>query len=151
MKLTDHFTLEELVRSDTAVRMGLDNQPPPDVLENLSILAQGLERVRKVLGGVPMHINSGYRGPEVNVAIGGSKNSAHMFGLAADITVHDKDPRSVCQMLEMFRDEVGFEKLIYEGTWTHIAFPKSGEEPKGEVLTAVFTPGYTTTYVKGIV
>jgi hypothetical protein len=60
MKLTDHFTLEELTDSDTAVRLGIDNTPPPAIRPHLEVLAQGLEEVRRILGQ-PIIVRSGYR------------------------------------------------------------------------------------------
>src|SRR3990167_5857670 len=83
MQLSNHFSLEELVRSDIGARRGIDNTPTPEIIANLTELALGLEKVRELLGQ-PIYISSGYRGPKVNSAVGGSKNSAHMKGYAAD-------------------------------------------------------------------
>ena len=77
MNLSEHFTFEELTASETAARHGLDNTPGPIAQQNLVRLANFLEEVRKVLGK-PISINSAYRGPEVNAAVKGSKNSQHM-------------------------------------------------------------------------
>lgn len=140
MKLTDHFTLEELTGSDYAVRYGLDNTPSPDVLHNLGLLAQQLEKVRALLENKPVIVTSGYRSPEVNRKVGGAKNSAHLSGLAADIKVPDYGtPLQVCRLLESYADTLGFDQLIQEGTWTHIAFPAKNTAPRREVLTARFT------------
>src|SRR5687767_12880711 len=84
--LSRHFTLEELVASQTATRRGIDNTPAPAVVRNLRKLAVLLERVRVLLDWAPILVSSGYRCPALNVAVGGSKNSAHMAGLAADFT-----------------------------------------------------------------
>lgn len=81
--LTPHFTLEELCQSDYAVRHGIDNSAPASLHDSLLMLAEGLERVRLVLG-YPLRINSGYRCGKLNTAIGGAKNSAHTEGRAAD-------------------------------------------------------------------
>ena len=59
-RLTPNFTLEELTHSDTALRLGIDNTPPPDIIPNLIVLATGLEAIRAVLG-VPVNVTSGYR------------------------------------------------------------------------------------------
>lgn len=149
MKLTPHFTLEELVASQTAARRGIDNTPGPDVLKNLGILAEGLERARALLGA-PMLISSGYRCPALNTAVGGARNSAHKSGLAADfIAPGYGTPIQVCRLLEVHAAEIGFDQLIQEGTWVHIGFPAPNAAPRREVLTANFGAGGTT-YSKGL-
>jgi hypothetical protein len=150
MKLTDHFTLAELTGSDTAVRRGLDNTPPPDVLHNLGLLAQQLEKVRVLLENKPVIVTSGYRSPHLNRVVGGAKNSAHISGLAADIKVPDYGtPLQVCRLLESYADTLGYDQLIQEGNWTHIAFPARNTAPRREVLTAHFTSAGVT-YSKGL-
>ena len=84
MNLTPHFTLEELIHSDTAKAKGIDNKPTRTEIANLMRLAQTLEEVRNVLGGKTIIISSGYRGEELNKAVGGVNDSAHRHGLAAD-------------------------------------------------------------------
>ena len=151
MNLSENFTLAELIASDYAERHGINNMPTDhDILENLHVLANGLERVRAALGGKAIFVNSGYRGPKLNSAIGGSKTSAHMRGLAADIRVAGMTPREVCGVLSTQMDELGLDQCIFEGTWTHLGFPDVDKEPRHQVLTAVFTPGQPTRYVTGI-
>jgi len=150
MNLSANFTLAELVASDYAQRHGINNMPTdPHVLGNLHVLAAGLERCRAILGQQPMIITSGYRSAAVNTAVGGSRRSAHMRGLAADFRVPGMNPRSVCMVLQE-HPEVGFDQLIYEGTWTHIAFPENNRKPTGTVLTAIFKPGKPTAYIQGV-
>ena len=152
MNLSANFTLAELTASDYALRHGLSNQPTDaDVMENLHVLAQCLERVRELLGNRPIFVNSAYRGPKLNSAIGGSKTSAHMKGLAADIRVAGLDPREVCQIVAPRVQDLGIDQLIYEGTWTHIGLPDVDKGARGQVLTAVFKSGGPTRYVAGIV
>lgn len=133
--MTENFSLEELIRSDYAVRKGLDNTPNPDVQANLLILAQGLERIRKLLGK-PLIISSGYRSPKVNAGIGGASGSYHTKGLAADFTVPGMTPAQVCYELEAFKDQIQFDKVILEfpnsqsGGWTHVQFPEPEEPPR---------------------
>ena len=82
-----YFTIKELVRSDTARRLGIDNTPPADAVRALHELVDHvLDPLRKAWGG-PIRVNSGYRCPELNMAVGGSPNSQHQRGEAADITV----------------------------------------------------------------
>lgn len=149
MQLTAHFTYEELVASDYATRHGISNVPSePHIVGNLHCLAAGLERVRAVIGQ-PIHVTSGYRCLEVNEAIGGVAKSAHMLGLAADIKVLDLAPRLVALMIAA-HPEIGFERVIYEGAWTHVEFPPGGREPQYFSFTAHFHAGRPTTYTQGI-
>ncbi len=150
MNLSANFSLAEMVKSAYAIRRGINNMPDDaEVLENLHALANNMERVRAVFGK-PITVSSGYRSPKVNTAVGGSKNSYHMKGLACDFTVAGMSPRDTCRVLEDKADEVGYRTLIAEGGWVHIDFPDVGEEATGKVLTAVFLPDAPVRYVKGI-
>lgn len=146
MNLTAHFTLEELISSEYALRHGIANVPDADVAENIMVLAQGLERIRAVVGK-PIHVSSGFRCPKLNSAIKGSKNSAHMKGLAADIVVPGMTPRKLAETIAEFKDRIQYDQCIYEGTWVHVAFPDVDTKPRGQLLTAIF-PG--PKYVEGL-
>jgi zinc D-Ala-D-Ala carboxypeptidase len=151
MQLTNNFSLEEFSFSETATRKGIDNTPHEDIMDNLTLTAMGMERVRTRLGSYPIHINSAYRSPKLNAAIGGSKTSKHMVGLAVDFTCPSAgSPMDICKILQRSKEEIGFDQLIHEGTWVHISFPEWPGEPKLEVLTAVFAGGGVT-YIKGLV
>lgn len=114
--LSPHFSLEEL--SVTQVR-GVDNTPPPDVVENLKLLAAGLEEVRAVLG-VPIHVNSGYRCQEVNERVGGSPTSDHPNGWCGDIIAPKfGTPLEICHAI--VKAGMKFDQLIEEGTWVHFS------------------------------
>lgn len=143
-QLSLHFSLAELTDSQTAVRRGIDNTPAPDIVGNLARVAAVLERVRALVGG-PIVVSSGYRSPAVNKAVGGSASSAHVHGLAADITSPILDPKRLAIVI---RDGgIEFDQLIYEGTWVHIGL--SAGAPRKEVLTAKFAGGRAS-YSKGI-
>lgn len=145
MNLSPHFTLEELSSSDTAVRKGIDNTPSAAIIENLKRIAQTLEEVRALVGG-PIRVSSGYRSPELNKAIGGSGKSAHLEGLAADITVSGKTPKELAILI---RDSgIKYDQLIYEGTWVHVGLANGALRQQD--LTAHFGSG-ATTYSSGIV
>lgn len=134
-----NFTLQELVASDTALRLGINNTPPADILPNLEILMLGLQDVRDVLGH-PMYISSGYRCPKLNTAVRGSKTSAHMQGYAADFTCPAfGTPLEVVKTIEA--SPVMFDQCIQEGTWVHISFDP---RERRQVLTAHFGVGGTT-------
>ena len=121
LNLSAHFTLEEFTRSETALRKGIDNTPPPEIVANLTELALGMEKVRELLGH-PIHINSAYRGPKVNSAVGGSKNSAHMRGYAADFVCPGYgDVSAICHTI--MDSTIEYDQLIHEFTaWVHISF-----------------------------
>lgn len=136
MSLTENFTLEELVASQIAARRRIDNRPPPPVVENLRRLAGLLEQIRKVVGR-PITISSGYRSPALNAAVGGAGNSAHMQGLAADITVTGLPPRALARAI--IAAGIAFDQLIYEGTWVHVGLAAGAA--RNQVLTATFAQG----------
>lgn len=146
MQLSSHFTLEEITRSDTAVRLGIDNTPSTEIIENLKNTAAGLERVRSVLK-VAMFVTSGYRCIKLNIARKGSKTSQHVKGEAIDFVAPDfGDALAVCREIVKYRSAIGFDQLIYEGTWIHISF---SDDPRDEVLTAKFSNGGVT-YTRGL-
>lgn len=148
MNLTDHFSLAELTASETAARRGIDNTPSAEVIKNLTRTAQLLERVRVLLGSKAILVSSGYRSPALNAAVGGSKTSAHMRGLAADfICPGFGTPQAICHRLADLGVE--FDQLIQEGTWVHIGLAAEGEKPRRQVLTAHFG-GNDTTYRSGL-
>ena len=143
MQLTEHFSMEELIASETAARAGIDNSPTDDIIVNLRLLAEGLERARAALNGKPIHINSGYRSPRLNAAVGGASKSMHMRGLAADILCPQfGPPLEVCRALA--RAGLGTDQIIHEfGKWCHVAFPARSAAPRGELLTiASLAKGY---------
>ncbi|MGS0744007.1 D-Ala-D-Ala carboxypeptidase family metallohydrolase [Glaciimonas sp. GG7] len=136
--LTAHFTLEELVHSNTARTLGIDNTPPPDISANLRRLARFDELVRLELDGAAMSISSGYRCPVLNRAVGGASNSAHLHGLANDfIAPAFGTPMAICQKLD--QSYLQFDQLIYEraGTkvWVHLGIAAEGVKPRRQVLT----------------
>lgn len=121
-RLTDHFTLEELTRSDNAVRLGLDNTPDQTALANLLRMAYMLEQVRTAVGGKPVMVNSAYRSKAVNDSVGSSDTSQHRTGCAADFRVPGMTPDEVVKTL--IKANLGFDQLIREfDSWTHISVP----------------------------
>lgn len=130
MNLSPHFTLAELTVSETAARRGIDNDPPTEVIERLKHTALGLEAVRIRLGA-PIIVSSGYRSPELNVAVGGAKNSDHTRGDAADFICPGFGAPST--IVSALKDSgIQFDQLIEEfGRWVHISF---GPRMRGQVL-----------------
>ena len=133
MKLTPNFTLEELTQSEMAERKGLDNTPNADVKANLVRLAKFLEEIRRVLGR-PIMVNSAYRSPEVNTAIGSKPTSQHCIGCAADIKVPGLTPDNIVK--EIIKTNLEYDQLIREfDSWVHISIPnKFADKPRKQVL-----------------
>ena len=131
MQLSPNFSLSELVYSETAEERGIDNTPPPEVVENLKRLAAGLEAVRALLGA-PLEISSGYRCPALNEAVGGSSTSQHMQGLAVDFECPTfGTPLEVADAIR--RSELEFDQCILEyGRWVHLSF---SDAPRRRMLT----------------
>lgn len=146
MNLSPHFSLAELTASETALRAGIDNTPPPGVLANLKRLAVTLEAVRDQANG-PLYISSGYRCLAVNRLVGSGDTSAHVLGLAADITAARLTPR---QLATAIRDTgIVFDQLILEfDRWVHIGL--STAAPRRQILTARRINGKTV-YLAGLV
>lgn len=135
MNLSENFTLEEATFSETAVRMGINNQPSPEQLENMKIASEGMEKIRALLGK-PIRVNSWLRLPEVNVAVGGSKISSHMDGWAIDFTCAGfGDPYTVAKALK--DSDIQVDQCIHEfGRWVHVSF---APQMRGQFLT-IFKP-----------
>ena len=135
---TEHkyFTMPELVRSRTAEThktKPIDNTPPAELLPNLHRLMDYLDKVREAYGE-PMRVSSGYRSPQLNSLVGGSPQSQHKQGLAADLVVPDLD-----RLFGVIRKLGGFDQLIDErpkgrGRWVHVSIAPEGGKPRGKVM-----------------
>ena len=151
MKLSKNFSLQELTKSDTAIRKSIDNTPSDEVLSNLTSLCNMvLQKVRDSHGVVT--VTSGYRSPELNKAIGGSTTSDHCKGCAADFEVPGLDNK---QLALWIIDNLTFKQLILEfyedgqpnSGWVHCSFEEG--DNNNQVLRAV-KEGKKTVYLKGI-
>lgn len=114
-----YFTISELCKSDTANSRGIDNLPGEEEIKNLNILVEKvLDPVREALSA-PITVTSGYRSPELNSAVGGSKTSQHMKGQAADLVCHDNK-----RLFNLIRYNLEFDQLIWEnnGAWVHVSY-----------------------------
>ena len=119
--MTPHFSLAELTVTDHRT---LDNTPDADALANLQRLAEFLERVREVLGGKPVMVNSAYRSKAVNDAVGSKDTSQHRLGCAADIRVPGMSPDAVVRAV--MASGLAYDQLIKEfDSWTHISIPNA--------------------------
>lgn len=125
MQLTQHFTLEELTRSNKAQQLGIDNTPPPELVPRLVMVAEMLERIRSTLGR-PVVVTSGYRCETLNLAVGGATTSDHPQGHAADITCPGYGTATeVAKLLAPLVSVLGIGQLILEGVrgrqWVHVS------------------------------
>lgn len=134
MNLSPNFTLEELTRSETAVRNGWDNTPNEQELENLKRLAALLQDVKVAVGNKPVMINSGFRSKPVNDAVGSNDRSQHRLGCAADLRVPGMTPRQVVEAC--IAANIPFDQIILEfDSWTHISIPNTADaKPRGSKL-----------------
>ena len=151
MKLSKNFSLQELTKSDTAIRKSIDNTPSNEALSNLTTLCNMvLQKVRHSHGAVT--VTSGYRSPELNRAIGGSTTSDHCKGCAADFEVPGLDNK---QLALWIIDNLTFKQLILEfykdgqpnSGWVHCSFEEG--ENNNQVLRAV-KEGKKTVYLKNL-
>ena len=133
--ISEHVSYKEATRSNTALRRGIENIPDIDQLENMKVLAEKVfEPLRKWVGG-PIKINSFYRSPELNVAIGGSKKSQHCHGFAIDIddTYGGKFANLNAEMFKYIRYHLDYDQIIWEfggehnPAWVHISYVNEDE------------------------
>lgn len=133
VELTQHFTLEEMCRSGAALRRGIDNVPNAGEIDNLRRLCETILEPIRALLNVPMHVNSGFRCPVVNAAVGGKGNSAHLDGRACDFVPIGM---SLDHAMGLIRASgLPFDQLILEyGAWIHVAIARTGVDPRQMVL-----------------
>ena len=152
-QLTKNFSLAEMVKSETALRHGMENKPGPDELNNLlKLCANVLQPIRDhYQKGVK--VNSGYRSPDVNAKVGGSRTSDHCRGMAADIEIPGV-PNA--ELAAYIRDNLAYTQLILEfytpgvpdSGWVHVSY--DDQDLKKQVLTATRKDGKTV-YLPGLV
>jgi len=145
--ISKHISDREGVYSTTAIRRGIDNTPSKEHLENMKLLAEKIfEPLRKWVGG-PIRINSFYRGPELNKAIGGSSKSQHCKGQAMDID-DTGCHKTNAEMYAWIKDNVDFDQMIWEfgddenPNWVHVSYV-SPEENRNRCLKAYKESGKT--------
>lgn len=151
-----YFTIEELSKSDTAKRCGIDNTPNMAIRTNLTALIENvLDPLRKIWG-MPIIVTSGYRCEKLNKVVRGATNSQHVKGQAADIrTVSDSRQDNAKLLKCLLRSGIEFDQVINEfpdaqgrPDWIHISWAGKGRNRKHK-LTAIKRNGKTV-YVQGI-
>lgn len=129
MNLSEHFTLSEFVRSETAERKHIDNTPSPEVVDNLRALCRNVLEPARVSFGAPIYITSGYRCPALNAAVGGKPTSQHLRGEAADLQV--QGVHNLKRLYKVIRDHGVFDQLLFESNksgakWIHVSYTSYG-------------------------
>jgi hypothetical protein len=153
MNLTANFSLHELSKSETALRMGFDNTPDEEATENLRLLCEKVLQPVRDHYGKGVKVNSAYRSPESNAAVGGSKTSDHCKGMAADIEIPGVANADLAQFI---MDNLSYTQLILEfytpgipdSGWVHVSYDPNNL--KKQELTATKVAGKTQ-YLPGLV
>ena len=152
VRLSENFTLSEFTKSQTAERKGIDNTPGEEHLEAAKhLFSNVVQKVRDNFGVTV--INSGYRGPELNEAIGGSERSQHCKGEAVDIECPGTANYDLAAWIQ---DNLDFDQLILEfykpgipdSGWVHVSYKSEGN--RKSVLTAMKEDGKTV-YKPGLI
>lgn len=133
-KLSPHFTYGEMIASQTATRKQINNIPDEDQIKNMVNLCQNvLEPIRKFYNRAVL-VTSGYRSPKLNDAIGGSTNSQHMRGEAADFVVSQNDIDATFKAIAS--TSLPFDQMIWEyGRWIHISYTTRRENRQQILVT----------------
>jgi len=135
MNLSKNFTLQELIYSDTAIRMGIDNKPNDETIENLKILCENiLEPIRTYFNN-PLAISSGYRSEVLCKAVGSSSKSQHINGQAADFEIFGIPNKEVSDWIVQ---NINFDQCILEfwndkepnSGWVHCSYNSEGNNRK---------------------
>ena len=153
MKLSEHLSLSEVTRSESAKRNQISNMPTGEHIANFMLLAEKIFEPIREHFGVPIHISSGYRSKELNAKIGGSATSQHCKGQAIDIDM-DGSTNGVtnADVFEYIKDNLPFDQLIWElgndtnPDWVHVSY---NVKQRGEILKAVKINNVTK-YIKYI-
>lgn len=141
MNLSPHFSLEEYIASDTAMRLGIDNRLPDSLMEEARRTCEMMERIRARLSRlvgqpVPIVITSGYRCPQLNRAIGSTDTSDHVRAMAVDFKAgRFGTAYQVAQLLAPIVGELEIGQLIHEfGSWVHVS-TRRPEKPINRIIT----------------
>lgn len=153
MRLSRNLSLYEMVKSNTATRLGIDNKPSDEHIIHMINWAENIFQPIRDHFGEPIFISSGYRSRELNSLINGSLRSQHCNGMAGDI---DQDNRASGvtnrDVFDFILDHLDFDQLILEypdedenPEWVHVSYI-SKEQNRNQVLMAVREQGKTKYY-----
>lgn len=147
-QLTEHFTLEELTVSPTAKKLGIPNVPTPEHIANMKYCCEKILEPVRAHFGKPVTINSSYRSPAVNKAVGGSKTSQHVNGQAIDFEIQGLDNKVVADWVA---DNLEFDQVILEfyssgdknSGWVHASIKKEGGNRRQRLVATKSKAGGT--------
>ena len=148
MQLSEHLTLAEVTKSQTATRLGIDNTPTIDHMESLRAVAKKVFEPIRNRFGVPIAVTSGYRSKGLNEAIRGSRSSQHCKGQALDIDADVYGRVTNAEIFHYIKDHIDFDQLIWEfgddknPDWVHVSYVERNAN-RGEILIAYRENGRT--------
>lgn len=150
MKLSKNFNLNEFTKSATATARGIDNTPQGVHLENLKYVVEKICQPARDYFGKPVKINSGYRSPALNTAVGGSKTSQHCNGEAVDMEIEGLPNKTLADWIA---ENCEFDQVILEfynpaeganSGWVHASVRRDGKNRKSKLIA--FKDGKSTRY-----
>lgn len=152
IQLTTNFSLHEMIKSEAAIRLGLDNTPSEAITDNLRVLCEQVLQPIRDHYGKGVKVNSAYRSPETNKAVGGSPVSDHCKGQASDIEIPGVPNADLAQWIEA---NLPYTQLILEfytqgipdSGWVHVSY--DANNLKKQSLTAIKKDGKTV-YLPGL-
>lgn len=155
-QLTEHFSLEEMTFSQTAINLGIKNTPNANQIACLKLLCEKVLEPIRVHYDLPVKVHSGFRNATLNKAVGGSTTSSHLYGQAADIEITGIANRDLAVWV---RDNLVFDQIILEfynpaeganSGWVHVSYRTTNGGNRKQTLTAL-KDGSKTVYVNGFI
>lgn len=141
--ISQHFTLAEFLRSESAARHDISIEPPNEVVANLTHLAREVLDPIREAAGVPIIVTSGYRPAALNALVRGAPNSDHLYGLAADIHALGHSVDWLLAVIRGIAPSIPLKRAINEfGSWVHVSI-ELGNAPRREFLAAIREGGKT--------
>ena len=149
MYLSQNLSVNEAIKSNTATRLGINNDPDTWEVKNLIEIAENVFQKVRDHFGVPIGVSSGFRSKELNAKIGGSTNSQHCKGQALDLDADMFEGVTNAEIFEYISENLSFDQLIWEfgdadePNWVHVSYVNK-KENRGRSLRAVKEDGVTT-------
>ena len=150
MKLSKNLSLREATKSITALRLGIDNTPDEQVINNLELVAKEIFQPIRDHFDVPIAVTSGFRCKELHTALGGSRTSQHMAGEALDIDADVYGGITNADIFKFIYTHLDYDQLIWEfgddkdPAWIHVSYKRKKGENRNRTLKAVKEDGKTT-------
>jgi zinc D-Ala-D-Ala carboxypeptidase len=143
MKISKDLTLAEVSKSNTAIKLGIDNKPKGEHLNNMIHTANAIFQPMRDHFGKPIFVSSGYRSLELNKAIGGASTSQHCKGEALDLDNDAVEYPTNKDIFDYIKNHLDFDQLIWEfdGAWVHVSYNK--DKNRKQVLRALKVNGKT--------